>query len=268
MSRLPFTAAQFVDKLAGQVGTTEHPAGSNRTPYGAAVGLDGVPWCAILPAWAWGALGAPWRAWWGLSGTYWAYCPTLLTEGKARGLAVSVEDVRAGDLVFEAFSSRTIAMRYPEHIETATGPLSSTHLVPTIGGNTSSGDNGSQSNGGGVFRRQRARSLVVGVIRPPFAVPARPATPARPSRSPAPRRPVTVPAIGRLLYDATPDMHGLDVLNVQRRVGVKADGWFGPKTAAAVRAFQRRWWPHDPRQWDGKVGPATTRALGMRWTGR
>ena len=265
-ARLPFTAAQFVSKLAGQLGTTESPAGSNRTPYGAAVGLNGVPWCAILPAWAWGALGAPWRPWWGLAGTYWAYCPTLLGEGKARGLAVSVEDVRAGDLVFEAFSSGALAARYPEHIETATGPLTAGHLVPTIGGNTSAGDGGSQSNGGGVFARQRARAVVVGVIRPPYAAPApatRPAAPAAP-----PRRPVIVPTIGRVLYDATPDMHGLDVLNVQRRVGVKADGWFGPRTADAVRAFQRRYWPHDPRQWDGKVGPATTRALGLRWAGR
>jgi hypothetical protein len=40
--------------------------------------------------------------------------------------------------------------------------------VFTIEGNTSSGNSGSQSNGGGVFRRERDRSLIAAVVRPPF----------------------------------------------------------------------------------------------------
>jgi hypothetical protein len=46
---------------------------------------------------------------------------------------------------------------------------------------------------------------------------------------------------------------------VQRRVGVAADGAFGPATAGAVRAFQRA---HGLTA-DGVVGPATWAALGI-----
>jgi hypothetical protein len=46
---------------------------------------------------------------------------------------------------------------------------------------------------------------------------------------------------------------------LQRRLGVAADGVFGPGTEAAVRSFQRR---HGLTP-DGVVGPATWRALGV-----
>jgi uncharacterized protein YkwD len=50
---------------------------------------------------------------------------------------------------------------------------------------------------------------------------------------------------------------GRDVAQVQRRLGVAADGIFGPITQAAVRRFQRH---HDHRP-TGVVGPRTWRAL-------
>jgi peptidoglycan hydrolase-like protein with peptidoglycan-binding domain len=50
---------------------------------------------------------------------------------------------------------------------------------------------------------------------------------------------------------------GDPVKAVQAKVGVGADGFFGPKTEAAVRAFQRA---HDLVP-DGIVGPKTWRAL-------
>src|SRR5436309_1672492 len=46
----------------------------------------------------------------------------------------------------------------------------------------------------------------------------------------------------------------------QRRLGVHADGVFGPLTRRAVRRFQHR----HGLQVDGVVGPATWRALGIR----
>jgi lysozyme family protein len=53
---------------------------------------------------------------------------------------------------------------------------------------------------------------------------------------------------------------GPSVRLVQRRLGLAADGVFGPGTARAVKRFQRRHGLHA----DGVVGPATWRALGIR----
>src|SRR3954447_4393514 len=52
---------------------------------------------------------------------------------------------------------------------------------------------------------------------------------------------------------------GASVRVLQRRLGVAADGVFGPGTARAVKRFQRR---HGLTA-DGVVGPATWRALGI-----
>jgi len=53
---------------------------------------------------------------------------------------------------------------------------------------------------------------------------------------------------------------GSAVRRVQRRLGLSADGEFGPQTARAVRRFQRR----RGLTADGIVGPITRRALRLR----
>jgi hypothetical protein len=56
---------------------------------------------------------------------------------------------------------------------------------------------------------------------------------------------------------------GSSVKAVQRKLGVSVTGYFGSRTASAVKRFQRA---HHLNA-DGVVGPATARALGVRVTG-
>jgi hypothetical protein len=62
----------------------------------------------------------------------------------------------------------------------------------------------------------------------------------------------------RLLVIQWPRMHGPDVVHVQEKLGVRADGVYGPITTDAVHRWQTRHKLHA----DGIVGPITARSLG------
>ena len=76
-----------------------------------------------------------------------------------------------------------------------------------------------------------------------------------------------VAAGGALAQDTSPPSSGggsattggVSVAAIQRALGMRADGVFGPRTRAAVRRFQRR----NGLTADGVVGPKTAAALGL-----
>jgi peptidoglycan hydrolase-like protein with peptidoglycan-binding domain len=116
--------------------------------------------------------------------------------------------------------------------------------IVAIEGNTSGGDSGSQDNGGGVFRRVRARSLIVGFGRPPYKDGGK----------------VDHPETGFSRRDFLElGDKGADVRMWQRHLNavmdtdLDVDGEFGPKTQTATKAFQKEF----GLEVDGQAGPKT-----------
>lgn len=133
---------------AGQLGTTESPAGSNRTKYGKWMGLDGQPWCMSFVQWCFDQAGTPLPY---KTGS----CSALLNWYRAhRPESVFVSGPQPGDIAIFTFGHTGI-------VEKALP-----NAVQCIEGNTSPGAAGSQDNGGGVYRRQRNMALVRALIRP------------------------------------------------------------------------------------------------------
>jgi len=152
---------------AAQVGTTESPAGSNDGPkirqwwqicgYGSP-----VPWCGCFVNAVIIAGGCE-------NGKGWAigYTPAIVAHAKAgRGGWSWHEDGKPGDLaLFDTPGGPTAV-----HVGIVERRMGG-GTYQTVEGNTSSGDGGSQSNGGGVFRRQRStvgNFRIVGFARPPW----------------------------------------------------------------------------------------------------
>lgn len=155
------TPADVLRAAAAEIGTTESPAGSNRNKYSAALGRPAEPWCADFQVWVarQAGLKLPSES---------AYTPSMFNGFLAAGLGKrGTAGVRPGDLVFFNFGSGGI--RHVGIVE----QVKQSELV-TIEGNTSSGNVGSQDNGGGVYRRARPYSYVVGYGRPAYTSEVRP----------------------------------------------------------------------------------------------
>lgn len=130
-----------------RLGVTESPPGSNRTPFGAWYGLDGYPWCMMFVQWCFHQAGLPLPC-------RTASCSELLGWYRKHHREQIAGGPLPGDIVIYNFGHTGI-------VESAAG-----ETVTAIEGNTSPGSRGSQSDGGGVYRRTRDRKLVSAFIRP------------------------------------------------------------------------------------------------------
>ena len=130
-----------------ELGNTENPAGSNRTKYGAWIGMDGQPWCMSFVQWCFAQAGwpLPYKT---------ASCSALLEWYQKNQPGCIVTAPQPRDIIIYRFGHTGILVR------AAAG------TVDAIEGNTSPGDNGSQNNGGGVFQRTRSTGVVKAYIRP------------------------------------------------------------------------------------------------------
>ena len=249
------TATQFLNMARSQVGFREGADNANK--YGLWYGMDHQPYCAIGLTWTAfqvGGLDA-------IGGRWYRVIPFAQWFRDRHRFFGSGQ---RGDIVFFDWTGRQRAgsEQHVGIVESVSGSY-----VQTIEFNTTSGVAGSQSDGGGVYKRTRHISMIVGFGRPLYT----PETDVAPlvtsvgyrSTDPVPLvidgawGPATTRRLQALLkirktgvmdgatFSAmsvwlgqtksakwTPEMRTA----LQHRVGAVADGVIGPKT---VRAFQR-----------------------------
>lgn len=157
--------SKVIELARADLGYTENPPGSNRTKYGEAYGMNGVPWC-VEALWDWFNQAGERMAFFGGGRT--ASCSVLLRWYREQGLTVPVSEVQVGDIVLLNFNGKGT----PDHSGLVTKVSGrridiGTLEITTIEGNTSPTD-GSQSNGGMVCAKTRYPSQIVGVCRPQY----------------------------------------------------------------------------------------------------
>lgn len=241
------TYKDVLSKAASQIGYKEYPSGSNKTKYGVAYGMNGVPWCAMFVWWNFKQVNA--------SGLYFgggktAYTPTLAQYYKNRNRWY--HSPKAGDLVFFHNGTRICHVGFVEKVIDS-------DTIQTIEGNTGVGND---ANGGAVMRRQRSIKGTSSWHVAGFA---------RPAYTPI----LTKPKPFNLTRSLSQGMQGDDVGRLQMRLNslkitsndghsVKVDKQFGVKTKEAVKKFQKR----KSIKVTGIVTMATAHALGWLYKGK
>lgn len=150
-------ASDILSVAKKYIGYTENPKNSNRTVFGERYGWNGVAWCVIF-LWACFAEAGAQSLFYG--GQKVASCSALKSYAQKTGQWVT-SGYRVGDLVIFDFPGTSAVTDHIGIVEEVSGKT-----LVTIEGNTSPDDKGSQSNGGGVYRKKRSTSLVNGAFRP------------------------------------------------------------------------------------------------------
>jgi peptidoglycan hydrolase-like protein with peptidoglycan-binding domain len=225
---------QVLERAASQIGVKEHPAGSNRTPYGDWYGVSG-PWCAMFVSWCTYMEGLPLNA---STAKGFAYTPAGAEWFKRQGRWTAAP--ARGHVVFFDFPGDNV--HRISHVGFVEGVRGDGTIV-TIEGNT---DERGGRTGGQVMRKLRR----VGIAG--YGIPSYGKGKVSLDRSP--------PWHGRILRNGAkdPDVKIMQARLVQLHVAtLDVDGEFGPLTLAAVKKFQSA----HHLEVDGEVGPVTWKAL-------
>ena len=243
------TADSVVTKAKTFLGVKESPAGINRVVfntdnYAKEVYAPDYPWCCTFVWDVFRLCGAP-----GLfyGGKKTARCQTVYEWGKEKKLTVPKNSGRKGDLIIYDWNGNGVA----QHI----GFILSKKpdgTYDTIDGNTAVGN---FSNGGEVMQRKRQQDSILAIVRPEYKIPS--SAPSYATVTVKKANPYSVPA-----RNVKKGQTGNAVRWVQWELNesgarLTVDGDFGPKTLAAVRAFQKS----KKLAVDGIVGAKTKAAL-------
>lgn len=132
---------------------------NNDTKYGKAYGMNNVYWCMQFVWWVFNQVDKTLF----FDGGKCASCTQLMTWAKGKGQWVT-KDYKPGDVLLYNWEGKKTSCN---HTGIFTG-YKNASTVCAIEGNTSKGSAGSQSNGDGVYRRERALKYVVGAFRPQY----------------------------------------------------------------------------------------------------
>jgi peptidoglycan hydrolase-like protein with peptidoglycan-binding domain len=230
-----------------QLGYVEGPPprhDGNITKYWAELcpSLQGAPWCACFVRWTNIHAGGPDLP---ISNPY--YCPNIVTYAKQHGLWNDSGHYSPGDIILFCWDGSGVA----EHVGRVVSDNGS--VVTTIEGNAQNDDHGDQSNGGGVYQRERAHnSTILGVLSYDKLL-----AHAAANNGAAPRNPIKGNPYAKSAADCRQGDKGDQVRFVQWAVGVPVDGVFGKTTLTAVVHFQA----YHKLHVDGVVGVQTLGAL-------
>lgn len=235
--------------LKGQFGMVEGGGRDGRsgniTKYGAAYGMNGVAYCSIGVWWCFMQIGLDLRKI--ITGAY-ASAEQAMEGWQRKGWKV-YKNPQFMDVVFFHFPGEK-----PGADHTGFAIAADAGGVHTGEFNTSSGDAGSQSNGGGCYQRYRPYSTVIGYGRYPWPKSVTP--------TPLPKvKPVdTAHKVYPLLKLGST---GEGVRRLETLLHISVDpvgkGSFGPQCDKAVRAWQQA----HHLVVDGEAGPATLRVMGF-----
>lgn len=134
---------------------------NNDTKFGNWYGLNNQPWCAMFVSYCFASAG---RAADVAASTKkgFASCDAGLKWFAKKGKLVPIGDAQPGDIVFFQFDNDA----QPDHVGIVEKNATKRKLLICVEGNTSSDNKGSQSNGGGVYRKKRPYATIMAVARP------------------------------------------------------------------------------------------------------
>lgn len=208
---------------------------------------QGQPWCAAFVRWVDLHASAPDLP---ISNPY--YCPSIVTYARQHKLWLPVDQGSPGDLILFQWKKNGVADHVGRVVTKGNG------VYATVEGNTSSGNTGSQNNGGGVYARNRSytNGTVLGILDYSKLLALTKADNKTPPNLP-PRNKVKANPFAKFASPCRIKSVGDNVRFVQWAVGVPVDGQFGKQTQYAVKQFQH----YHHLTVDGIVGPQTISAL-------